>query len=662
MKKRILIFSITAVLLASFLVVCIVNSPRPEAMPPVIASAQMVLDFSQTDVMEDLQSATINGAPFDIRNYQPRSNAPMQMIHMVEWAFGFHLENRANFGLFIYIFNPGLFQFPAFSTHNRIQMTIRNDFHGLPIFEKFPVRLLSSSTGDIANMFHKFQIVFTPAQQRTLIDNLNAHQRVYDISGIEFSLLPDFRIVDFHIGRTFTYTGFAQGFGPNPNAESTLSARVDGRRTLSLDVHPTWWRSLTSNRGRGFRHQVNSVYFSVPNSVLAEFGQLQKIMAEWWEYKTQPIVVTTRASTYSRLSNIIGQRVRGRNDLQYGLYLNYWYAGAAGFFADWIFNDIHRDRWHINARPEVAEHLYYLFKVDRITRDTNRWPSGTISAEVLEDWILDYDKSFKKGRVYVGGREVSADLFLDRLDDHREGAGSRRGHNKINFDYGDTFDFLSYMEGNPSFWQQVNDLGIANAIGGLFGLTNREIYQDTGRENVHPIYQLPRQFPSGRDADISNDLMVGLNDIPALRGFHEQATNGDETVFLFRFALTDYFSDWLGIYDRDHGLFGAPWPIVGNMITEQAYLAQQTVFFNFDIIQLTFRDDFGYYVIPVVSNPINIIPDLRPPVWPSRPQLPTMPNIFDLLQTLFIILAIIIVVVVAWVVLYSVFGKKRRRY
>ena len=40
-------------------------------------------------------------------------------------------------------------------------------------------------------------------------------------------------------------------------------------------------------------------------------------------------------------------------------------------------------------------------------------------------------------------------------------------------------------------------------------------------------------------------------------------------------------------------------------------MAIQNVFFDFDIIDLTFTNDGIFYVIPVVSSPIDIVPDIE---------------------------------------------------
>ena len=44
-----------------------------------------------------------------------------------------------------------------------------------------------------------------------------------------------------------------------------------------------------------------------------------------------------------------------------------------------------------------------------------------------------------------------------------------------------------------------------------------------------------------------------------------------------------------------------------------AYVAQQSVFFDFDVIDLTFNKDGVYTVIPAVSDPIDIVNDLTSP-------------------------------------------------
>ena len=74
-------------------------------------------------------------------------------------------------------------------------------------------------------------------------------------------------------------------------------------------------------------------------------------------------------------------------------------------------------------------------------------------------------------------------------------------------------------------------------------------------------------------------------------------------MIAFRFAVTDYYSAPSVIKNYNNG----------KTISGQAYRAKQSVFFDFNVIQLTFNDNGEYTVIPVVSNPIDVINDITSP-------------------------------------------------
>lgn len=78
----------------------------------------------------------------------------------------------------------------------------------------------------------------------------------------------------------------------------------------------------------------------------------------------------------------------------------------------------------------------------------------------------------------------------------------------------------------------------------------------------------------------------------------------NKTTFLFRFAVTDMYSSRLYI--------GGEGNIWGHS-DKNAYVFMQTAFLDFDIIELTFNKEGNYKVIPVVSNPIDIVGDTELP-------------------------------------------------
>ena len=89
-----------------------------------------------------------------------------------------------------------------------------------------------------------------------------------------------------------------------------------------------------------------------------------------------------------------------------------------------------------------------------------------------------------------------------------------------------------------------------------------------------------------------------------MRSFVTTETLNNKTVFIFRFAVSDYYT-FEANYVRDKN--------AGKLIDSTVYFAEQTAFLDFDIIQLTFNADGVYTVIPVVASPIDVISGIDPP-------------------------------------------------
>ena len=578
-------------------------------------------EFRQTYVMDDLRSAIMeDGKPFDERDFGfDATNRRMHMLHFAEYAFSFHARHRANFGLFVYLWNPSRMDIVPQSSANTIQMATRYDEQGRPTeYSQIPLRFLSRSTGNIEGLFYKFEIVLIGEHRASLLARLseNIDNRRYDISGIELTTRPTFQTRDFHVGRTYRIRGFARGHGELPNTESTLEFAVDGLRTLELDVRSTWYRTPTSIRGIGHQHQINTVYFSVPNYILEEYGSLQRIRASWHEFQTQPVFVTSRRSLYNNFRPNVGQLTNRNESLNYGIYRGFAGGGSASLSAAWGFNDVGNFVRNTGFNAGVVEQfMHYIFHVNNIeTHDGTNLPVGGVSGDDLSDWIHNYNASFRTGELQVGGRTFSNDLFTDTIDSDRLANGIVRGHNVRDIDAGDVQDLLFYDNvRRTTFWERFWSGGEQFVFGDLIS------------EGLAPIEALPQTFPSGNNNQLSRQLFVNIADVPDLRAFHNAATARDETVFLFRFAVTDYHARWLTIYSPTDMAW---WEyIFGWIISQQTrfegelYKAQQTVFLDFDIISLTFYGEFGYITIPVVSDPIDIIPDITPPAYDPPPTL-----------------------------------------
>jgi hypothetical protein len=126
---------------------------------------------------------------------------------------------------------------------------------------------------------------------------------------------------------------------------------------------------------------------------------------------------------------------------------------------------------------------------------------------------------------------------------------------------------------------------------------------------VAPIQILQADDLDGSDAKVSERLLVNIKDVESIQETYTEAVENDEVVVLFRFATSDYYAQSATIIEPGAGFLGAD-----KKYENQAYIASESVFFDFDIIQLTFHKEGIYTVIPVVADPIDAIGDITPPV------------------------------------------------
>ena len=207
----------------------------------------------------------------------------------------------------------------------------------------------------------------------------------------------------------------------------------------------------------------------------------------------------------------------------------------------------------------------------------------TLPSERIAEYLYSYD----------GDR---SDLLTENVGD------GRSVYNLVDFDADeDAFDFTEYAP-DVKGWGQLWDY--------LFK-DDQAVLQD-----VAPIVAISSKDLSGTAESVSERLLVGEADVSDIKAYVANAEANDQTVFLFRFACTEYYSEEVNVYKyENHWADGVPLNHTFNNIglMDCAYVAQENVFLGFDIIQLTFNKDGTYTIIPVVASPIDIIPSVTPP-------------------------------------------------
>ena len=130
------------------------------------------------------------------------------------------------------------------------------------------------------------------------------------------------------------------------------------------------------------------------------------------------------------------------------------------------------------------------------------------------------------------------------------------------------------------------------------------IRTDDGFTDIPPIQRLTEQDFAVQD--IAGHLKIHPDDAGTLKEYYGKA-KADSEVFLFRYAVTDYWTEDLSVFEIQNGEHGTHHNGAGE-------LRQGTQFFDFDILELTFNRDGVYTVIPAVSSPTDHIAGYTPSI------------------------------------------------
>ena len=581
-------------------VVLILLTSLLQPLSVIAASNSTGLSFESSNVLDDLFSSTVNGLPFDIKNFPFNEKSSIQILNFVEFCYTYKESKKDDFGLYVYVYNPQGLDIDKTSKQNKIQLATYSDEFG-EHYDKFELQFINEAEqSNYKGLFYKYKIVDKKgADGKTLIERVNSNERVYKVSGIELLTKGNTNATEYGVGGTYKFSGYAKGYGPDVNAESNLVCSVENLETLSLEVHHTNYRTGVSSLGADHYNEVNTVYFAVPNRIFKEYGNLQKIRAEWWEYKTKMAAITSNYDYYKNTLLPYTGTYTGEYNSSVDNYLYSGYYGQSGMgyanhYFDWTYNKdlsmksslMFTQTYHSDKVSDIMPYAFYspAVDVDSVFKFLYSDPiAGSVDSTQVAEWIYTYSNNLNHGYIDCNGRKISKDLFEDDVDSGRD-----MGYNDKTIDLGDTFDLNSY-DSNHNWWNKFWDYGFS--------------WPDTSEQysDVAPIYELKESDLSGSDADISKRLLINSDDVDELKDFFDAAEKNDERVILFRFANTDYYC--------------APAfaPHVQNITKTDTYVAQQTVFLDFDIIELTFNKDGVYHVIPVVSSPMDIVNGFTPP-------------------------------------------------
>lgn len=533
-----------------------------------------------TDVVDDLERMGV-----DITEYP--KNVEMdhcRMLTFLEYGFDYYV-NTSDYGLYVYMYNPSGRVIDV-NGKNYIQMqTKRVNNEVSSGWKKYALEFCSySTTQGFEHVFYKFKVKDVSGFR----DNLSVDFRHYDISGVELHFSGKRNATDFAVGGGYSFTGFMPYRDQGRTVNNSLYMYVRPRETVELELHPVSWKTKTSDKGVGYQYEVFSVYFSVPNDIIRDYGDknnvtkgLVEIDGTFEEYKING-VVTPYSNVYNTIKADLGKKDTDENNLTWGLateapQIMAFYYGSKAFNCSWV-------------------DLVPLYNPDLISRictvlDYNGGEFEGISSLEFEEQLFELMVSREDGMLPV----------LNYVDE-----GCTKGYQPYNVTSKDDLaDSIATYASNPSnnkfkaWFKGESNLYLEDesydAIQGIQAINTWEVMKDS-------LYL--------SSAAIAEKFYMQESEADEFKRFVVSEAAKDRTTYILRYAVRDYYCE--DVYVRLDGLEKNYRWGDGN------YYFEKTVFFNFDILSLTWEDQYQKRsVIPVVASPVNNVGSITPPRNPS---------------------------------------------
>lgn len=589
---------------------------------PIRASAEIVSTMDYTKIEDDLSN-------IDLSNYPENALGDSEIISFMEYCYSNQNQYRDFYGIYIYVYNPTREQIVVDAEMNKVSMRI-GDSSAQP--QTYYLEYLDS-TDD--RLFYKYKLgsstdILVNAQTFAV---LNDDVRRYEITELTLKRGETFESLD--VSNIYEWTGYGAYLGDNNLAISTLECKSYGARSIHLTLQQTNYRFAADGY---IQDELNSVFFTIPKEYFDDFGNLNSIHAEWYEYKTTPMYVTSDDGAYSGLWYMRGVEIdefgiptdpsnwvypdvsvdfvgplspipntywrvfwdESVVDENMGMtFVNYFgqtYNGKCRDDLDSAGNLVQKYSFGyldgVKGSWRYWKRLDWLFHIDDVTGED----AYCISKDEVKKYMEEYTKDFP-GQSLIRGK-YSQNLFIDSIDQDRisflEDQSSKNGYVSMDFVAGESYD--------PNIGNSFVDSDSSQSAWNKFWFgTNYETV------TYSPIQVIKEGDLVFDEEAFSTKYYVNINDAENIQKAAKEAYYNDEIPVLLRFAVTDYYASAARFDYAEEDTV--------DLSDQDGYVAQETVFLDFDVISLGFKNENGYedIVIGVVADPIDIINGLTPP-------------------------------------------------
>ena len=584
------------------------------------ASAETITSFDETRIEDDL-------AHMDLSVYPYKSKGQCDIIYATEYCYSVNSLYSSKYGLYIYVYNPTEKTLSTYSSLNTVSMvTAYDEFSSAKTVNTMKLEFLDKTDN---NRFYKFkvsdsEILLAMAHSYA---KMNDGKRRYEFIDLELTQGSD--RLQSGVSKYYEFSGFAAYCDQNGIPASSLTCYDDSTRTIHLLLDHTNYRFAFKEPDYTYEglfcDELNSVYFSVPESYIDDFGELTKVSAEWYEYKTKYMFVTSDDGAYAALKDMLnirinefGQAIDHIGNVLDTSILSYWRVfweesmpaspvGQTAFIAfakaynakcrDDIDDDGYWDGtiWRPDDQSKDYTLYDYWHSIDFLNwlflrQEVEDADDYRVTREEVEEYMKWYTKKFRNEELILG--KYAASLFADSIDEDRiqflqyKDSGATSGYILKEFNIDDVNNYVD-SDKDQSKWNKF-----------WFG----EKYETL---NYSPIVIVDAADLDLDDDTFSERFFVGKEDVARIKKNAKEDLAHDKVPVLLRFAVTDYYASTARFDYAEEDTF--------EMSDHDGYVAQETVFLDFDVLSLTFDSGYREHIIGVVAEPIDIINGLTPP-------------------------------------------------
>ena len=603
----------------------LISQPILSALFIPTSAANEVGSFDSTSIEDDLGADVI-------KQYPQNDFLEPEIIYVLEYAYSVHSEYQQFYNIYLYVYNPSGKPISMLNEgFNLVSMVTGPGENGDDKDINTVALDYVDRTSD--NLIYKFKLSNPKQLYEYQKEYAEVHEEVrrYEFTKLQLKYAGGVTETK-EFAKTYEFSGYSAYCDKNKSPESTLKCLDFVNSTIELQLQHTNYRAEAQEDG--IQDEINSVYFSIPNRYYCDNETLHGVNAEWYEYRTKPIYVTSDSGSYSNLWSMLTYSITPAGkiiDVESGgaidvlgvtpTYSVYWdiakseenyYFGSAygprignyidddGFFDKSLFGDYSGNIalgtfegvW-ITDKYVCEDRIDWLIKVDDTWSDN----AYKVSSEKVKEFMQLYTNRFASqnkicGKYAAGLFETSIDVDrIQFLDDVSNGATSGKMSKKFTSDESFTFTDSNKTQTKwNEFW---------------FGTQYIDV-------PYSPIVEI-----SYGDLHLSVDdfvakYFVNAEDVQDIQSYAKRSYENNETPVLLRFAVTDYYSSEACFdyaLDNEFSCYKAFSGLNGN-----GYIAQQTMFLDFNVIELEFKSDEGVVrSVGAVAEPIDIINGLTPP-------------------------------------------------